>query len=93
MQGSFVARSVESQLSGGSLRTSSVKETLENPPPILRIDECLSPASIDSVVIAERDSKNGKYASVSPINPVDCLEADQVILVTDSIILLLVYHI
>ncbi|KAJ1431184.1 Glycoside hydrolase, family 14 [Sesbania bispinosa] len=77
MRGSFAARSVESQLSAGSLRTSSVKETLENQPPVLRIDECLSPASIDSVVIAERDSKNGKYASASPINSVDCLEADQ----------------
>lgn len=76
MQGSFAARSVESQLSGGSL---TVKETLENQPSVvLTIDECLSPASIDSVVIAERDSKNGKYGSTSPINSVDCLEADQV---------------
>ncbi|GAU27743.1 hypothetical protein TSUD_215540 [Trifolium subterraneum] len=75
--GSFMARSVESQLSGGSLRTSSVKETLENQPPILRIDECVSPASINSVVLAERDSKNGKYASVSLVDSVDCLEADQ----------------
>ena len=83
MQGSFAARSVESQLSAGSLRPCSVKETLENQPPVLRIDECLSPASIDSVVIAERDSKNDKYASASPVNPVDCLEADQVIFVNN----------
>ncbi|KAI4327917.1 hypothetical protein L6164_020326 [Bauhinia variegata] len=74
---SFAARSVESPLSAGSLRASSVKETLDSQPPALRIDESLSPASIDSVVIAERDSKSEKYASASPINPVDCLEADQ----------------
>jgi beta-amylase len=37
----------------------------------------LLPAFIDSVLIAERDSRNGKYASASPINSVDCLEADQ----------------
>lgn len=67
------------------MRNCSVKETLGNQPPVLRIDECLSPASIDSVVIAERDSKNGKYASASPINSVDCLEADQVVLATNSI--------
>lgn len=78
MQASFAARSVESPLSAGSLRACSVKETLENQPPVLRIDESLSPASIDSVVIAERDPKNEKYASTSPIHPVDCLEADQV---------------
>lgn len=75
--GSFAARSVESQPSGGSLRACSVKETLENQSPGLRIDECVSPASIDSVLIAERDSKNENYASVSPINSTDCLEADQ----------------
>lgn len=75
------------------MRTCSVKETLENQSPGLRIDECVSPASIDSVLIAERDSKNENYASVSPINSTDCLEADQVILVTNSIILLLLYHI
>lgn len=86
MQGSFAAaRSVETQLSAGSLRACSVKETLENQPPVLRIDECLSPASIDSVVLAERDSKSGKFASASPIDSVDCLEADQVsLVVTDS---------
>ncbi|KAI9083822.1 hypothetical protein K1719_034080 [Acacia pycnantha] len=74
---SFAARSVETPLSAGSLRACSAKETLENQPPVLRIDESLSPASIDSVVIAERDSKNEKYPSANPINPVDCLEADQ----------------
>ncbi|PNX54888.1 beta-amylase 8-like protein [Trifolium pratense] len=70
-------RSVESQQSGGSLRTCSVMEMLENQPPVIRIDECLLPASIGSVLIAERDSRNGKYASVSLINSFDCLEADQ----------------
>lgn len=83
MQASFAARSVESPLSAGSLRTCSVKETLENQPTVHRIDESLSPGSIDSVVIAEKDSKNDKYAIASPINPVDCLEADQVIFINN----------
>jgi len=84
LQGPFVAKSVESQLSGGSLRNCSVKETIENQTSVLRIDECLSPASIDSVVIAERDSRNEKYTNASPVNTVDCLEADQVILMANS---------
>jgi beta-amylase len=58
-KGSFAARSVEGQQSGGSLRTCSVMETLENQPPVIRNDECLSPALIDSILIAERDSRNG----------------------------------
>ncbi|CAL0313225.1 unnamed protein product [Lupinus luteus] len=74
--GSFEARSVENPLSAGSLRACSVKETLGNQPHVLRIDGSLSPTSIDSDVIAERDSKN---ASASPINSVDCLEADQLL--------------
>lgn len=84
MQGSFEARSVENPLSAASMRAFPVKETLESQPQVLRIDESLSPTSIDSVVIVERDSKN---ATASPINSVDCLEADQVILVIHSSIL------
>jgi hypothetical protein len=34
-------------------------ETLENQPPVIRIDEVVSPALIDSILIAERDSRNG----------------------------------
>lgn len=79
----YPLRSVESPLSASSLKNCSVKATLDSQPPsVLRIDESLSPASLDSVVIAERDTKNEKYASTSPINSVECLEADQVIFLT-----------
>lgn len=44
---------------------------------ILRIEESLSPTSLDSVIAAERDTKSEKYASASPITSSDCLEADQ----------------
>lgn len=83
----YPMRSVESPLSASSLKNCSVKATLDShSPSVLRIDESLSPASLDSVVIAERDTKNGKYASTSPINSVECLEADQVNILTHSII-------
>jgi beta-amylase len=77
-------RSVESPLSASSLRNCSVKATMDCQPSVLRIDESLSPASLDSVVLAERDTKSEKYASASPINSVECLEADQVNLCTKS---------
>lgn len=49
---------------------------------VLRIDESLSPASLDSVVITERDnSRSDKFATSSPINSVECLDADQVVVV------------
>ncbi|KAJ7953308.1 Beta-amylase [Quillaja saponaria] len=73
----FAARSVESPLSASTLRNCSFKATLDCQPPVLRIDESLSPASLDSVVIAERDTKNERYTSASPINSAECLEADQ----------------
>ncbi|XP_040986545.1 beta-amylase 8 isoform X1 [Juglans microcarpa x Juglans regia] len=73
----FPVRSVESPLSSSSLRNCSVKAALDHQPSVLRIDESLSPASLDSVVIAERDTKSEKYTSASPINSVECLEADQ----------------
>lgn len=72
-------RSVESPLSGTSLKNCSVKASLDCQPSGVRIEESLSPASLDSVVIAERDMRSEKYASVSPINSVECLEADQLI--------------
>lgn len=77
-------RSVESPLSASSLRNCSVKATMDCQPSVLRIDESLSPVSLDSVVLAERDTKSEKYASASPINSVECLEADQVNLFTNS---------
>jgi hypothetical protein len=49
-KGSFAARSVEGQQSGGSLRTCSVMEMPENQPPVIRIDECLLPAFMNSVL-------------------------------------------
>ncbi|XP_022736895.1 beta-amylase 8 isoform X3 [Durio zibethinus] len=76
--GAFSARSGESPLSASSLKNCSVKATLDCQPPV-RIDESLSPASLDSVVLAERDTRSEKYPSASPINSVECLEADQLI--------------
>lgn len=66
-------RSVESPVSAAtSLKNCSVKSAL-------RIDDSLSPASLDSVVIPDRDSRSDKFPSVSPLHSVECLEADQVI--------------
>lgn len=76
-------RSVDSPLSASSLRSCPVKATLDCQPSVLRIDDNLSPASLDSVVIAERDTKSEKYTSASPVNSVECLEADQVNLFTN----------
>lgn len=46
---------------------------------VLRIDENLSPVSLDSVVIAESDHPgNGRYTGASPITSVGCLQANQV---------------
>ncbi|KAJ6933325.1 hypothetical protein NC651_008664 [Populus alba x Populus x berolinensis] len=72
--GSFGARPVESPL----LKNCAVKECQ---PSVLRIDESLSPGSLDSMVISEREnSRNEKYTSTSPINSViECLDADQLI--------------
>ncbi|KAL5793100.1 hypothetical protein ACOSP7_001694 [Xanthoceras sorbifolium] len=73
---SFPVRSVESPVSANSLKNCSVKAAVDS---VLRIDDSLSPASLDSVVIADRDSRADKFTSVSPINSVECLEADQLI--------------
>ncbi|KAM6551074.1 hypothetical protein CsatB_000882 [Cannabis sativa] len=80
LQLAYPMRSVDSPLSTTSLKNSSVKGTLDSQPPsALRIDESLSPTSLDSVVIAEKETKNEKYSSTSPINSAECLEADQLI--------------
>eukprot|EP00261_Vitis_vinifera_P039848 XP_019081091.1 PREDICTED: beta-amylase 8 isoform X2 [Vitis vinifera] len=73
----FPVRSVESPLSASSLRNCSAKGSLDCQPSVLRIDESLSPASLDSVVVSERDTKSEKYTSTSPISSAECLEADQ----------------
>ncbi|MBA0593194.1 hypothetical protein Gorai_010151, partial [Gossypium raimondii] len=77
--GAFPVRSGESPLTATSLQNCSVKATLDCQQPVVRIDDSLSPASLDSVVIAERDTRSEKYPSTSPINSVECLEADQLI--------------
>ncbi|XP_062095716.1 beta-amylase 8 [Humulus lupulus] len=76
----YPMRSVDSPVSATSLKNSSAKGTLDSQTPsALRIDESLSPTSLDSVVIAEKETKNEKYSSTSPINSAECLEADQLI--------------
>lgn len=71
--------SVESPLSVSSLKNCSVKTSVDCQPSVLRIDESLSPASLDSVIAAERDIKVDKYTSISPIRSPECLQADQLI--------------
>lgn len=78
MQAPFPVRSIESPLSTNSLKNSSMKASLDSQASLLRIDESLSPASLDSVVVAERDARGEKYANASPINSPECVEADQV---------------
>ncbi|KAK1286434.1 Beta-amylase 8 [Acorus calamus] len=77
--GQYPVRSVESPLSVTSLKNCSIKASLDClPSPVFRIDESLSPASIDSVVAAERDMKGGdKYMTSSPITSPDRVDADQ----------------
>lgn len=72
-----------------------MKATLDcQPPPILRIDDSLSPGSFDSVVLVERDVKSDKYTGGSPITSVECLEADQVFVdIPNCLISLFVFQI
>ncbi|KDP28061.1 hypothetical protein JCGZ_19469 [Jatropha curcas] len=77
---SFAVKSVESPVSNTSLKSSSARGVaLDCQPSVLRIDDSLSPASLDSVVMTERDARSEKFAGASPINSVDCLDADQLI--------------
>lgn len=80
-QAAFPVRSGESPISSGSFKGCSIKAALDCQPSVLRIDESLSPASLDSVVITERDAKNEKYTALSPLNAAHCLE-DQVMFST-----------
>ncbi|KAI7732724.1 hypothetical protein M8C21_001902 [Ambrosia artemisiifolia] len=68
--GVYPGRSVESPLSSNSMKSYSMKPSLDFPSSVLRIDDSSSPASLDSVVIPE------KY-SVIPIDSNGCLETDQ----------------
>ncbi|PKA62569.1 Beta-amylase 8 [Apostasia shenzhenica] len=73
----FPLRSMDSSLSVTSMKNSSIKASLDSQASLLRIDESLSPSSLDSVVVAERETKNGKFADSSPINSPECVDADQ----------------
>ncbi|KFK31577.1 hypothetical protein AALP_AA6G130300 [Arabis alpina] len=76
----FPTRSIESPLSSSSLKncTKAALECQQNS--VLRIDENLSPVSLDSVVIAESDHPgNGRYTGATPITSIGCLEANQLI--------------
>ncbi|XP_042505711.1 beta-amylase 8 [Macadamia integrifolia] len=75
----FPVRPVESHLSASPLKNCSTKPSLDCQPSVLRMDESLSPASLDSVVVVDRDTKREKYTTVSSINSPECLEADQLI--------------
>ncbi|XP_022979371.1 beta-amylase 8-like isoform X5 [Cucurbita maxima] len=77
-EAAFPVRSGESPISSGSFKSCSIKAALDCQPSVHRIDESLSPASLDSVVITERDAKNEKYAALSPLNSAHCLE-DQIL--------------
>ncbi|MFS8030266.1 putative beta-amylase transcription factor BES/BZR family [Helianthus anomalus] len=68
--GVYPGRSVESPLSSNSLKSYSMKPSLDFPSSVLIIDDSSSPASLDSVVVPE------KY-SVGSIDSHDCLETDQ----------------
>ncbi|KAI7726963.1 hypothetical protein M8C21_011388, partial [Ambrosia artemisiifolia] len=68
--GVYPGRSVESPLSSNSMKSYSMKPSLDFPSSVLRIDDTSSPASLDSVVVPE------KY-SVIPIDSNGCLETDQ----------------
>ncbi|KAK3006457.1 hypothetical protein RJ639_015695, partial [Escallonia herrerae] len=72
--GAYPVRSAESPL---SLKNCSAKAALDRQPSVLGINESLSPASLDSVVVPDPDAKCDKHISSSPINSADCLEADQ----------------
>lgn len=79
LQAPFPVRSAESPLSATSLKNCHAKASLDHQASVFRIEESLSPASIDSVVVAESGIiKNEKYVNPSPINSLECVEADQV---------------
>ncbi|KAM3270786.1 beta-amylase 8 [Capsicum chacoense] len=69
--------SVESPVSGSSLRNCSTRASVDCQPSVPRINENLSPASFDSIVVTESDTKVDKFTSTSPMNSAECLEAGQ----------------
>lgn len=77
LQAPFPMRSAGSPLPNSSLKSCTVKASLDCPLVALRMDDSLSPASLDSAAVADRDMKNEKFAHSSPINSPECLDADQ----------------
>ncbi|KAL0312317.1 UNVERIFIED_CONTAM: Beta-amylase 8 [Sesamum radiatum] len=75
--GAHPVRSVESPYSS-SIKNCSMRSSVDCQPSALRVDENLSPASLDSVA-AERDGKLDKYSSATAINSPECLEAGQLV--------------
>ncbi|XP_019156606.1 PREDICTED: beta-amylase 8-like [Ipomoea nil] len=71
----YPARVVGNPLPADSLKNCSTSASIEAS--VLRIDESLSPASFDSVVVPDTGAKADKYTSSSPMNSSGCLEADQ----------------
>ncbi|KAL8150496.1 hypothetical protein V2J09_020304 [Rumex salicifolius] len=77
----FPVRSIESPISASPLKKCSTKPSLDCQPSVLQINESLSPASLDSIVVTETETKREIYTSSgpNPINSPDCLEANQLI--------------
>jgi beta-amylase len=73
----YSVRSIESPISSASLKNCSLRSSLDCQPSILRIDESLSPVSLDSVVVSNRDTKGNKYTNANAIDSHACLEADE----------------
>lgn len=61
-----------------------MRSSVDCQPSTLRVDENLSPASLDSVV-AERDAKLDKYSSASAIDSPECLKAGQVYSLSENL--------
>ncbi|KAL6533694.1 Beta-amylase 8 [Orobanche hederae] len=74
--GAHLVGSVESPMYSSSFKNCSMRSSVDGHHSSLRVDENLSPTSLDSVV-AERDAKLDKYSSPSAINPLCRLEAGQ----------------
>ncbi|KAJ8538441.1 hypothetical protein K7X08_027662 [Anisodus acutangulus] len=75
--GPYQVMSVESPVSGSSLRNCSTRASVDCQPSIPRINERLSPASFDSIVVTESETKVDKLTSTSPMNSTECLEEGQ----------------
>ncbi|KAJ6808776.1 putative beta-amylase 8 [Iris pallida] len=75
----FPVQSIGNPLSATSLKNCSIKASLDSQASLLSIDESLSPASLDSIVVADRDMKSEKYGTESPINTPECIETDQLL--------------